>query len=72
VADVEHACPVWRKTVWRKSSASSATDCAEVAAAGGSVLIRDSKNRDGAVLSFPPATWSCFLAGVRTGDTGPA
>jgi hypothetical protein len=67
VADVEEPY-----LTWRKSSASQASDCAEVAAANGAVLIRDSKDQDGAVLRFQSAAWSCFLASVRTKDTGPA
>lgn len=67
VADVEES-----RLAWRKSSASQASDCAEVAIANGSVLIRDSKNQDGTVLRVSSAAWFCFLAGVRTGNAGPA
>jgi hypothetical protein len=66
VADVEES-----RRGWRKSSASQASDCAEVAIADGSVLIRDSKSQDGAVLRVTSAAWFSFLAGLRTGDTGP-
>ena len=66
VADVEEP-----RLTWRKSSASQASDCAEVAIADGSVLIRDSKSHDGTVLRVTSAAWFCFLAGVRAGDTGP-
>ena len=51
---------------WRKSSASGPNDCVQVAAVAGSVLVRDSARRDGAVLRFPPAAWSAFLALART------
>ena len=51
---------------WRKSSASDTQGCVEVAVAAGSVLVRDSARRDGAVLRFPPAAWSAFLALART------
>jgi Domain of unknown function (DUF397) len=51
---------------WRKSTASGATECIEIAAVGGSVFVRDSARRDGAVLRFPPAAWSAFLALART------
>lgn len=51
---------------WRKSSASDKTDCVQVAVAGGWVLVRDSANRDGAVLRFPPGAWSAFAAHART------
>jgi hypothetical protein len=51
---------------WRKSSHSSTTggNCAEVAADGG-VLVRDTANRDGAVLSLPAGAWSAFLGALR-------
>lgn len=54
---------------WRKSTASSTGNCVEVAAVGGSVLIRDSGSPGGAVLRLPPAAWSAFLA--RTCDKDP-
>ena len=56
---------------WRKSAASQATDCAEVAVAGGSVFVRDSAHRDGAVLRFPAAAWSAFAQRVRGALPGP-
>jgi len=35
-----------------------------MAVVGGRVLVRDSKDPAGAVLSFDPSTWSVFLAMV--------
>ena len=55
--------------VWRKSTASSAENCVEVAFIRGQVLIRDSANPEGAVLSVPSAEWNAFLAKVRTFNT---
>jgi Domain of unknown function (DUF397) len=52
---------------WRKSSYSEANGCVEVARPG-PVLVRDSKNPDGPVLSFTPATWKAFLGGVKAGE----
>jgi hypothetical protein len=51
---------------WRKSSYSNANggNCVEVATAD-SVLVRDTANREGFVLSVPQAAWSAFLATVR-------
>ena len=60
MANFEEPC-----IAWRKSTASNSGDCVEVAVAGGSVLIRDSANRDGAVLRLRPAAWSAFLARAR-------
>jgi hypothetical protein len=53
------------RIAWRKSSASNTRDCVQVAVGGGEVLVRDSANRDGAVLRFPPAAWSAFMARTR-------
>jgi hypothetical protein len=53
---------------WRKSAASGPSNCIEVAAHGGSVLIRDSADPSGVVLSLPSRAWSAFLASARTGD----
>jgi hypothetical protein len=54
---------------WRKARASGGTNCVEVAVApGGIVVIRDSKNPDGAVLKYTPAEWAAFVQGVREGD----
>jgi Domain of unknown function (DUF397) len=56
---------------WRRSTKSVSGNCVEVAVVGGSVLIRDSADRDGAVLRFPPAAWSAFLDRKRGTDPGP-
>lgn len=59
---------------WRKSSYSGAqADCVEVAWSfrSGSrnsveeVGVRDSKDRDGAVLVFPCRQWAAFVSGLR-------
>jgi Domain of unknown function (DUF397) len=52
---------------WRKSSYSEANGCVEVARPG-PVLVRDSKDPDGPVLSFTPGEWAAFTAGVRAGE----
>jgi Domain of unknown function (DUF397) len=53
---------------WRKSSHSNSVGCLEFAANGDSVLIRDSKDRRGPVLSFSPPEWQHFVSGVRRGE----
>ncbi len=54
--------------MWRKSSYSSANggNCVEVAAGGpGVVAVRDSKDPDGAALTFSPADWHAFITSLK-------
>lgn len=71
-------------SMWRKSSYSGAYDCVEVGftrssycgngaacvevAVSDGVLVRDSKDPDGPVLSFDAGEWSAFLAGCKAGE----
>jgi hypothetical protein len=51
---------------WLKSSYSGAqADCVEVAFAPDLVGVRDSKDRDGTVLTFGRRQWVAFVAGLR-------
>jgi Domain of unknown function (DUF397) len=50
---------------WRKSLASDETNCVEVAAACGLVMVRDSKSAESATLAFPSSGWAAFLGRVR-------
>jgi hypothetical protein len=51
---------------WRKSTFSSGGgDCVEIAPDALSVLVRDSRNRSGAVLAMSPSQWSAFLRRIR-------
>ena len=56
---------------WRKSSYSGGNggNCVEVGthADAGRVLIRDTKDRQGPVLTFSPEAWRQFANRVRTG-----
>jgi hypothetical protein len=54
--------------VWKKSTHSMSNGCLEVAVVGGKVALRDSKNKDGAVLVFTPREWDAFLDGVADGE----
>ena len=48
---------------WRKSSYSgNGGDCIEVGGNGNRVLVRDTKDRDGATLRLTPCAWRRFLA----------
>ena len=54
---------------WRKSSRSGAAGhCVEVAEAPAAVLVRDSKDVTGPVLSFGARDWTGFIAGIRAGE----
>lgn len=55
-------------TEFRVSSFCSYGDCVEVGQLpGGSVAIRDTKNRSVA-LEFTPEEWSAFVSGVKNGE----
>ena len=51
---------------WRKSSYSSGQgdNCVEVASAG-VIMVRDTTDRSGVLLSVPCAAWRAFLGDVR-------
>lgn len=52
---------------WRKSTYSSANGgaCVEAATAPGAVLVRDTTERAGGVLTIPPAAWTRFTRELR-------
>lgn len=52
---------------WRKSSHSGngGGDCIEVADHASRVLVRDSKDKDGAKLAFTTPAWKAFAAKVK-------
>ncbi|MGC0377055.1 DUF397 domain-containing protein [Streptomyces sp. SAI-229] len=56
-----------RELTWFKSSYSGAntTECVECAHVTHGVLIRDSKNADGSVVSFEAGAWRFFVEGLR-------
>jgi Domain of unknown function (DUF397) len=56
--------PGLRAIYWRKSSYSLGNgECIEIASSGdGDVVVRDSKNPDGVVLSCGPGEWRAFLS----------
>jgi hypothetical protein len=73
--------PGWRKSshsgnggaacieagAWRKSSYSGngGAQCVEVGDAVTGVRVRDTTDREGAVLTIPPPAWRALLAGIR-------
>jgi hypothetical protein len=52
---------------WRKSSYSGTNggDCVETADMGGRILVRDTTDRGGVVLSISPDTWLRFMGTLR-------
>ncbi len=59
--------PDRNSVVWRTSSYTAGSgNCVEVApaAAAGTVLVRDTKDREGPVLAVPATAWRAFLAGI--------
>lgn len=57
---------------WRKSKRSSSGNCVEVKTGPQAVFLRDSKNPEGAVLSFSRETFQDFLRGVRGREFDPS
>jgi Domain of unknown function (DUF397) len=53
---------------WQISSASGGTNCVEVAFVKQEVLVRDSKNRDGATLAFSKPIWREFISALSDHD----
>jgi predicted secreted Zn-dependent protease len=53
---------------WRKATGSYNNGCVEVAHRPGYVVIRDSKNPNGPVLTFDATEWQAFLDGVKANE----
>lgn len=50
---------------WRTAKASTANgSCVEVATGDG-VLVRDTTDRDGGMLSFTAGAWASFIAAIK-------
>jgi Domain of unknown function (DUF397) len=78
----DHAVTTWRTSsysggnggdcvevgTWRKStySGSNGGDCVEVGGAAPVILVRDTKDRAGAVLTFGPGAWRRFAAALKS------
>jgi hypothetical protein len=55
-------------TNWRKARPSLEGNCVEVGSIGDTVCFRNSKDRDGNVLTFNRAEWTAFVAGIGEGN----
>jgi hypothetical protein len=53
---------------WRKARASQGSGCVEIADTAQHVWVRDSKDREGPILTFTRHEWTAFLAGARAGE----
>ena len=54
---------------WRKAKASvNNGQCTEVGSAPGAVLVRDTTDRKGVTLAYPPGAWRAFLGALRDGQ----
>lgn len=55
---------------FRKSSRSGpfTDNCVEVAFDGTTIVVRDSKDKAGATLSFTPDEWNAFVGGTKDGE----
>lgn len=56
---------------WKKSTFSgSATqgECVEARLEGDDILVRDTKDREGGMLTFNRAEWDAFISGVKAGE----
>ncbi|GAB3206998.1 DUF397 domain-containing protein [Marinactinospora thermotolerans] len=51
----------------KSSYSGAASECVEVAE-GTRTLVRDTQNRDHALLDFPASAWSSFLKAVKEGQ----
>ena len=59
----------WSRARWRTSVVSDGGGCVEVARVGVTIGVRDTKaHGTGSVLEFTLHEWSCFVAGVRSGE----
>lgn len=57
------------RLVWRKARSSTAHGaCVEVANGGHVVAVRDSKNPQGAILTYTATEWQSFLDGAKRGE----
>jgi hypothetical protein len=59
----DHALTTWRKSTY---SGGNGSDCVEVGGSASAVLVRDTKDRAGSVLTFGPGAWRRFAAATKS------
>ena len=64
IVEVEQSGLTWRKST---ASAGNANSCVEAARSQASILVRNSRDRRGARLSFAHSAWVMVLASAREG-----
>ncbi len=56
-----------KRLTWLKANGCESSGCVEVAAAGGEVFVRNSRDPDGTRIGFTRQEWLDFVRGVRAG-----
>ncbi|MEV0161577.1 DUF397 domain-containing protein [Nonomuraea fuscirosea] len=50
---------------WKKSTKSASGDCVEVAITAAAVHVRNTRDRQGPMLTFGPDEWQGFIDGLK-------
>ena len=64
----DHALTAWRTSTY---SGGNGGDCVEIGETERAVVVRDSKDRAGAVLAFGPDAWRRFAATIKKRRNSP-
>jgi hypothetical protein len=65
MAGTDRALTTWRTSTY---SGSNGSNCVEVGGSAPVVLVRDTKDRAGVVLTFGPGAWRRFAAAIKSTD----
>lgn len=58
----------WVKSSYSNANGGSCVEWAPACAVGGTVPVRDSKDREGPTLLFSTGAWSSFVAALKTDE----